>query len=106
MSMSTFAAGRDPVRIAFEPRHAAGGGRERGRGIPHGVRRAHARAPGHHPGGSDPVGLAIEPDGSHAYVASTREDEVTVIDLATNIVSGTSRSGASRPGLAWVDVHR
>jgi YVTN family beta-propeller protein len=58
------------------------------------------------PVGNDPFGLALEPDGSRAYVASTRDNEVAIVDLATNTVTGTVRVGLSPSGMALVDMTR
>jgi len=58
------------------------------------------------PVGSDPVGLAIEPDGSHAYVASTREDEGHGHRPGHEHRLGHIPVGRQPSGLAWVDVHR
>jgi YVTN family beta-propeller protein len=48
----------------------------------------------------------MEPDGSLAYVASTRDDEVDVIDLAKGLVVGTVKVGLQPSGMALVDVSR
>ena len=41
------------------------------------------------PVGTNPVGVAITPDGKHAYVANVNSNNVSVIDTATNTVVGT-----------------
>jgi YVTN family beta-propeller protein len=39
--------------------------------------------------GKNPTGLAITPDGRHAYVTIPDPDTVSVIDLASNTVTAT-----------------
>ena len=41
------------------------------------------------PVGSEPVGIAITPDGTKAYVTNQDADTVSVIDTATNTVVGS-----------------
>ena len=44
--------------------------------------------------GGNPVGVAITPDGSHAYITSEVSDAVSVIDTATATVSATIAVGS------------
>ena len=39
--------------------------------------------------GTNPIGVAITPDGKHAYVANETSNNVSVIDTATNTLVGT-----------------
>ena len=41
------------------------------------------------PVGSDPKGVAVNPDGHDAYVANNRSGAISVIDTATNKVVAT-----------------
>jgi len=54
------------------------------------------------PVGNYPLGIALDPDGSRAWVASTRDDELSVIDLATNTVAERINVGPEPFALAWV----
>ncbi|MCK6449158.1 MAG: beta-propeller fold lactonase family protein [Planctomycetes bacterium] len=49
-----------------------------------------------------PVGILITPDSTHAYVANTNADAVTVIDLESFEISGRFRTGRQPDGLAWL----
>ena len=51
-----------------------------------------------------PVGLAISPDGTRAWVASTNADLVTVLDLDTLEVAGRIKAGREPDGLGWTPV--
>jgi YVTN family beta-propeller protein len=42
------------------------------------------------PVGNSPSGVAVAPDGKHAYVANYFGNSVSVIDTATNMVVGTA----------------
>ena len=106
MTMSTFGAGRAPVRIAIDQDMRRALVVNAGEAS---VMVFDARTHAHLatiPVGSDPVGIAIEPDGSRAYVASTRDNDIAVIDLATNVVAGHIQVGLQPSGLVWVDVRR
>ena len=50
--------------------------------------------------GSEPRGIAITPDGSHAYVTNYGSDNVSVIDTATNTVVATVGVGSEPRGIA------
>jgi YVTN family beta-propeller protein len=54
------------------------------------------------PVGLYPLGIAIDMDGTKAYVASTRDDEISVIDLATNSVIERIPVGPEPFDMAWV----
>ena len=41
------------------------------------------------PVGNDPIGVAVSPDGTRAYVTNNINDTVSVIDTATNTVTAT-----------------
>ncbi len=47
------------------------------------------------------AGIQMQPDGSRAYVASTGDSYVAVIDLATLEISGRIEVGREPDGLAW-----
>ena len=47
------------------------------------------------PVGVNPVGVAITPDGTRAYVTNEGSNTVSVIDIATNTVVATISVGAS-----------
>jgi YVTN family beta-propeller protein len=49
--------------------------------------------------GGDPQGVAVDPDGKHAYVASFADNAVRVIDTASQKLVGWFRVGAYRGGL-------
>ncbi|MDI9916858.1 beta-propeller fold lactonase family protein, partial [Rhodococcus sp. IEGM 1379] len=50
--------------------------------------------------GANPYGVAITPDGSHAYVTNLGSASVSVIETATNTVTGTIPVGQSPYGMA------
>lgn len=50
--------------------------------------------------GGDPQGVAVDPDGKHAYVASYSDNVVRVIDTATEKVVGSIGVGAGPRGVA------
>lgn len=52
--------------------------------------------------GPVPIGILIEPDGRHAYVANTNADLVTVLDLQTWSVVGRLEAGRQPDGMAWI----
>jgi YVTN family beta-propeller protein len=47
----------------------------------------------------------MQPDGSRAFVASTPDNYVSVIDLKTLEVSGKIDVGPEPDGLAWSVMH-
>lgn len=47
------------------------------------------------------AGILIAPDGSVAYVAVSRDDNIAVVDLKTLSVSGRIATGKAPDGLAW-----
>jgi YVTN family beta-propeller protein len=49
-----------------------------------------------------PVGIEIRPDGKVAYVANTRDDMLTVVDLDDFSVLMTISGGDEPDGMAWV----
>lgn len=51
-----------------------------------------------------PVGILVQPDGKRAYVANTRADIVTVLDLETWRVIGRLRAGKEPDGMAWSSI--
>src|SRR5260370_34165603 len=55
------------------------------------------------PVGQNPIGLAITPDGSRAYVSSQGSDTVSVIAIATNSVIKTIPVGAGANPI-WVTI--
>ncbi|MFF1477595.1 YncE family protein, partial [Streptomyces sp. NPDC058301] len=50
--------------------------------------------------GSRPVGIAVTPDGHHAYVANSGSFSLSVIDTKTNKVVGRVRVGDTPVGVA------
>ena len=52
--------------------------------------------------GSFPVGIEIRPDGKVAYVANTRDDMLTVVDLDSFEQLMTIAAGEEPDGMAWV----
>ena len=50
--------------------------------------------------GSNPVGVAINPNGTRIYVANAHSNDVSVIDTATNTVIATVPAGSSPKGIA------
>jgi len=50
--------------------------------------------------GSNPVGVAINPNGTRVYVANAHSNDVSVIDTATNTVIATVHAGSSPKGIA------
>ena len=52
------------------------------------------------PVGSSPQGIAVDPTGTHVYVANNGSDTVSVIDTATNTVTATIDVGAAPVGVA------
>jgi YVTN family beta-propeller protein len=52
------------------------------------------------PVGNNPLGVAVTPDGAHAYVANHVSDNVSVIDMATNMVVATVPVGTYPKGVA------
>ncbi|MGE5151949.1 MAG: YncE family protein, partial [Rhodospirillaceae bacterium] len=50
--------------------------------------------------GSGPTGVAVNPDGTRAYVAVTGADKVAVIDTASNIVAASIAVGPQPWGVA------
>lgn len=50
--------------------------------------------------GGDPQGVAVDPDGKHAYVASYADNAVRVIDTSTQQVVGSIHVGANPLGVA------
>ena len=52
---------------------------------------------GHDPGGDWPLGVAVTPDGKHAYVTNTGANTVSVIDTASNTVAATVPVGSLSP---------
>ncbi|RXA15078.1 PKD domain-containing protein [Methanosarcina sp. MSH10X1] len=50
--------------------------------------------------GSDPVGVAINPNGTRVYVSNANSNDVSVIDTATNTVIATVPAGSSPEGIA------
>ncbi|HEY2546609.1 MAG TPA: hypothetical protein VGI46_11130 [Candidatus Acidoferrum sp.] len=51
--------------------------------------------------GQGPEGTLIQPDGTRAYVALSRDNAVAVIDLKTLEVTGKIATGKDPDGLAW-----
>ena len=52
------------------------------------------------PVGSDPIAVAVSPDGSTAYIVNMGSDDVSVISTASNIVTATVPVGARPFGVA------
>lgn len=52
------------------------------------------------PVGTTPDGVAVSPDGAHAYVADNSDGTVSVIDTATNTVTSSIPLGSSLAGVA------
>jgi YVTN family beta-propeller protein len=52
------------------------------------------------PVGTHPVWVAVTPDGAHAYVTNSESDNVSVIDLGSNIVTTTIPVGTGPVGVA------
>ena len=52
-----------------------------------------------------PAAIAIEPDDSHAYVTSTRDHLLSVINLSNMMVEGSVPVGRVPMGIAWVQQH-
>ncbi|HWR46603.1 MAG TPA: YncE family protein [Pseudonocardiaceae bacterium] len=52
------------------------------------------------PVGIHPVGVAVTPDGAHAYVTNSESNNVSVIDLPSNAVTATIPVGAGTQGVA------
>ena len=52
------------------------------------------------PVGSNPMGVAISPDGTKVYVVNAHSNDVSIIDTATNIVIATVPVGSSPKGVA------
>jgi YVTN family beta-propeller protein len=50
-------------------------------------------------------GILMQPDGSHAYLACTPDNDVAVIDLKTLEVVGHIDAGKGPDGMAWVAAH-
>lgn len=50
--------------------------------------------------GGDPQGVAVDPDGKHAYAASYADNALRVIDTASRRVVGSIRVGANPRGVA------
>ena len=50
--------------------------------------------------GTQPIGVAITPNGAYAYVANNASNTVSVIDTSTNAVTATVTVGTSPPGVA------
>lgn len=50
---------------------------------------------------SVPIGVVVEPDGKRAYVAHANADQITVIDLATWLVTGSLTAGKEPDGMAY-----
>ncbi|HII92052.1 MAG TPA: beta-propeller fold lactonase family protein, partial [Methanosarcina sp.] len=51
------------------------------------------------PVGSNPIGVAINPNGTKVYVVNARSSDVSVIDTATNSVVATVRAGNFPQGI-------
>lgn len=51
-----------------------------------------------------PIGILVMPDGSHAFIANTKADVVTVIDLDRLKVVGRLRAGKEPDGLAYTSL--
>jgi YVTN family beta-propeller protein len=49
--------------------------------------------------GGDPQGVAVDPDGKHAYVASYADNALRVIDTATQQMTGSIHVGANPRGI-------
>lgn len=47
------------------------------------------------------AGIQMQPDGSHAYIACTRDNYVAVVDLKTLQITGKIEAGPQPDGLAW-----
>jgi YVTN family beta-propeller protein len=54
------------------------------------------------PTGEMPVGVLVLPDGSHAFVANTLADRVSVLDMQSGKVVATFSPGDEPDGMAWV----
>jgi YVTN family beta-propeller protein len=54
------------------------------------------------PTGEMPVGVLVLPDGSHAFVANTQADRVSVLDMRSGKVVATISPGDEPDGMAWV----
>jgi len=55
--------------------------------------------------GHGAAGIEMQPDGARAYVASTPDNYVSVIDLKTLEVIGKIDVGIEPDGLAWAARH-
>jgi len=52
--------------------------------------------------GRSPEGIVVAPDGSRAYIATTGDNSVAVIDLKILTVTKRVANGSGRDGMAWV----
>lgn len=52
--------------------------------------------------GQSVEGILVAPDGSHAYVAASRDNFIAIIDLTTFTESGRISSGQEPDGMAWL----
>lgn len=53
--------------------------------------------------GAEVAGILVTPDGSRAYVACTRDNNVAVIDLKTLTVTSRLHTGNGPDGMAWLE---
>jgi YVTN family beta-propeller protein len=51
--------------------------------------------------GTKPLGVAVSPDGTRAYVTNNGTNSVSVINTATNVVTGTFGVGTAPSGIAF-----
>jgi YVTN family beta-propeller protein len=56
------------------------------------------------PAGSGPIGIAITPDGSPAYVANFTNSTVSVINTASDTIIATMPAGLSPAGIAITPI--
>jgi YVTN family beta-propeller protein len=53
------------------------------------------------PEGATPIGILVAPNQRHAFIANTRANIVTVIDVETRSVNSTLKAGNTPDGMAW-----
>jgi len=53
--------------------------------------------------GKTPEGILVAPDGSHAYLAVTGDNQIAVLDLKTLEITGHIEPGKGPDGMAWAE---